>query len=134
MSLSSVQWDFLQDVAKLIEFAKENGYKLTGGELYRTTTQQAAYVYGIGLEVHSGIVKTVRDKKRSTTMDSQHLKRLAIDFNVFKDLDGDGYKDLTYKKEDVQLLGDFWESIRPENEWGGNWDSFKDIPHFQRNL
>ena len=109
MSMSNRQWEFLQDVSKLIEKAKELDIKLTGGELYRTKMQQEAYV----------------SKGLSKTYDSRHLDRLAIDFNFF--VDGK----LTYEKEDVQELGDYWESLRTRNEWGGNWKSFIDTPHFQ---
>ena len=26
----------------------------------------------------------------------------------------------------------FWESLNQKNSWGGNWASFKDVPHFER--
>lgn len=44
------------------------------------------------------------------------LWRMAIDFNLF--IDGK-FKQLT---EDHRELGEFWESIRPENRWGGHWN------------
>lgn len=109
MGTSDKQWLFLQDVAKLIQHAESIGIKLTGGELYRTKEQQELYIKA----------------GKSKTMKSKHLERLAIDFNFF--IDGK----LTYAKEDVQPLGDYWESLRPENSWGGNWKSFQDTPHFQ---
>lgn len=109
MSLSDKQWLFLQDVADLIKYAKDNNIKLTGGELYRTLDQQILYV----------------EAGKSQTTKSNHLRRLAIDFNFF--IDGS----LTYKKEDVQILGDYWESLRSGNSWGGNWKSFQDVPHFE---
>jgi len=111
MSKSNEQWLFLQDVALLIMEAKRLGIKLTGGELYRTEYQQAKY-FADG---------------KSKTMNSMHLKKLAVDFNFF--IGGQ----LTYKKEDIQPLGDYWESLDYKNEWGGNWKSFQDVPHFQRN-
>ena len=110
MSTSDRQWVFLQDVSKLINKAVELGIKLTAGETYRTEEQQQLYV----------------DKGLSKTLDSQHRKRLAIDFNFFT-TDGS----LSYDKQYVQPLGDYWESLRDGNEWGGNWDSFLDVPHFQ---
>lgn len=110
--LSTEQWAFLIDVAKLINFANDNGYQLTGGELFRTLEQQTIYF-------NSG---------KSKTMNSNHLKRLAIDFNFFKD------GKLLNSKSDVQPLGDFWESLHPQNRWGGNFKNFLDIPHFERNV
>ena len=69
MSLSDEQAAFLLDACKLITYATEQGFKVTGGELARTPEQQAIYF------------KTGRSK----TMKSIHLKRCAIDLNFFKD-------------------------------------------------
>jgi hypothetical protein len=113
LSLSDQQWLFLLDVAKLIEYARVNNYKLTGGELKRTVEQQKLYI----------------KQGRSTTMNSYHLKALAIDFNIFPDGNYDPSVDAG------RLLGDYWVSLNPElNVWGGNWKSFKDAPHFQRTV
>jgi hypothetical protein len=59
-------------------------------------------------------------------MKSMHLERLAFDINFFKN-----GKYLT-RKEEIQEIGDKWESMSPYNKWGGNWKNFKDIPHFER--
>lgn len=112
MSKVLEQFEFLKDVAKLIYFADQQGIVLTGGELFRTKEQQSIYV----------------NTGKSTTMHSKHMERLAIDFNFF--IDGV----LTYKKKDIQILGDYWESRNPKNQWGGNWESFVDCPHFQRTI
>lgn len=113
MSLSDTQWEFLKDVSLLIQYAERKGVKMTGGELYRTEDQQQIYI----------------DAGKSWTMDSKHLQRLAIDFNFF--IDGD----LTYKKSALQFLGDFWESLHPNNTWGGNWGrQHNDTPHFERTI
>jgi hypothetical protein len=112
MTIVNEQWQFIQDVAKLIEKAKSLGIVLTGGELHRTPEQQQIYL------------KTGKSK----TANSQHLKRLAIDFNFF--INGQ----LTYEKNKMQALGDFWESLSPANRWGGNFKSFTDTPHFERFL
>ena len=112
MSKVTEQWEFLQDVAKLIEKAKQLGITLTGGELYRTLEQQAIYL-------KSG---------KSKTSKSKHLERLAIDFNFF--VNGQ----LTYDKKTIQPLGDYWESLNTANRWGGNFTSFIDTPHFERNV
>ena len=69
MSLSQEQAAFLLDACKLIQYATEQGFVVTGGELARTPEQQAIYF------------KTGRSK----TMNSIHLKRCAIDLNFFKD-------------------------------------------------
>lgn len=115
MSINREQAIFLQHVAELIRKAPDYGLTLTGGELYRTPEQQA-------LHVKNG---------RSKTMDSQHLKRMAIDLNFFQE-EPDGSLRLVYDGENVRQLGAFWESLDPANRWGGNWSSFKDAPHFER--
>ena len=112
MSLVKEQAAFLKDVVKLLAKAEELGFVVTGGELYRTPEQQQIYV------------KTGRSK----TMNSIHLKRCAIDLNFFKD------GKLTYDARLLQPLGDYWESLDARNQWGGNWKSFKDVPHFQRTV
>lgn len=110
MSLVREQAAFLLDVCKLIEFATEQGFVLTAGELYRTPEQQEIYL------------KT----GRSRTMNSLHLKRLAVDFNIFKD------GKLVYDKVVLAPLGAFWESLHPLNSWGGNGRKLVDTPHFSR--
>lgn len=112
MSLVIEQAAFLLDVCKLIQRATELGFTVTGGELARTIEQQEIYV-------KSG---------RSKTMNSIHLKRCAIDLNFFQD------NKLTYDTGVLKPIGDYWESLHPKNKWGGNWKSFKDVPHFQRTV
>jgi len=112
MSLVAEQAAFLLDMCKLIQKATEMGFVVTGGELARTIEQQQIYV------------KTGRSK----TMNSIHLKRCAIDLNFFKD------GKLTYDVALLKPVGDYWESLNPKNQWGGNWKSFKDVPHFERRV
>lgn len=112
MSLVAEQAAFLLDVAKLINKATEMGFVVTGGELFRTPEQQQ-------IHVRAG---------RSKTMNSIHLKRCAIDLNFFKD------GKLTYDVAALMPVGDYWESLNPKNQWGGNWKSFKDVPHFERRV
>lgn len=104
------QASFLLDMGKLVAFATEQGFTVTGGELFRTPEQQDIYV-------RTG---------RSKTSASYHLKRLAIDLNFF--LDGK----LVYDAQALRPVGDYWQSLSPQNSWGGFWNSFKDLPHFER--
>lgn len=110
MSLVQEQAAFLKDVCKLLARAEELNFVVTAGELFRTVEQQQIYV------------KT----GRSTTMNSNHLRRCAIDLNFFK-----GGK-LTYSVDLLRPLGEYWKSLSPKNDWGGFWKSFKDVPHFER--
>lgn len=112
MRLVTEQAAFLLDACKLIAFATEQGFTVTGGELFRTPEQQTIYV-------RTG---------RSKTMQSNHLKRLAIDLNFIKD------KQLVYDKPSLEPIGAYWESLNPANRWGGHFRSFVDMPHFERNI
>lgn len=112
MSMVQEQHAFLQDVAKLIVFAAEQGFLVTGGELHRTPEQQQIYV------------KTGRSK----TMNSKHLSRTAIDLNFLKD------GKLVYDIPALTAIGQYWESLSPKNSAGMFWKSFKDVPHFERRV
>lgn len=112
MNLVAEQQAFLLDVCKLVTFATQQGFVVTGGELFRTAEQQEIYV------------KTGRSK----TMNSLHLKRCAIDLNFFKD------GKLIYDTKVLAPIGAYWESLGKKNSWGGNWNSFKDVPHFERRV
>jgi len=112
MGLVKEQAAFLLDVCKLINHATERGYVITAGELYRTLEQQQIYL------------KTGRSK----TLNSNHLKRLAIDLNFF--VNGK----LTWDKKVLAPIGEYWESLSPKNKWGGNFKSLVDVPHFERNV
>ena len=118
MSLVAEQNLFLLDVAKLIQESERLSFVVTGGELFRTPEQQAIYI------------KTGRSK----TLASKHLQRLAIDLNFFRK-DASGELKLVYDIPQLKPLGDFWEALSPgKNSWGGNWKSFKDVPHFERRV
>jgi hypothetical protein len=112
MGLVNEQASFLLDVCKLINYATAHGYVITAGELYRTLEQQQIYL------------KTGRSK----TLDSNHLKRLAIDLNFF--VNGK----LTWDKKVLAPIGEYWESLSPKNKWGGNFKSLVDVPHFERSI
>lgn len=110
MSLVKAQAEFLLDFCKLINYATSLGFTVTAGELARPVEMQKIYV----------------QTGRSTTMNSKHLLRLAGDLNFFKN------GKYVCSVEELQVLGDYWTSLNPKNRWGGNWNSFKDTPHFER--
>ena len=112
MSLVKEQAEFLRDVCRLVEYASDTGWVVTGGELWRSPEQQAVYV------------KTGRSK----TLQSNHLRRLAVDLNFFKG------GQLVYDVEQIRPLGIFWENLHDRNRWGGNFKSLVDVPHFERNV
>lgn len=92
MSLSKKQIQFTYAVSQLIQFAYMNGYGLTFGDAYATGGHKPG---------------------------SFHYKRLAIDFNLFKD------GDYLTETKDHEPLGKFWESLG--GTWGGR---FNDGNHY----
>jgi hypothetical protein len=106
------QAEFLTDVVELIRWCNEKGYAVTGGELERTAYQQAEYV-------RTG---------RSKTLQSNHIKRQAVDLHFFA-------PDGTYLTEydEIKFIGDYWVSLHAKNRWGGNFSTLCDCPHFERN-
>jgi hypothetical protein len=110
MSLFTEQNAFTLDLARLIAQAAELGFQMSLREVQRTSDQQAIYV----------------KMGRSQTMESNHLRSCAGDLYFMRD----GV--LVMDKASLQPLGDFWEALNPKNSWGGNWNSFKDLPHFER--
>ena len=115
MKLSEKQAIFSKNIASLIVYADLLGISLTFGDAFRNEFTQKEYV-------RTGL---------SQTLDSQHRKRLAVDFNFFTN------GKLTYKYEDTKELGSFWVSLHEDNRWGGDFnkngveDGFVDTPHFE---
>lgn len=114
MTLAQKQILFQRDLRKLMDFIESKGYTFTVGEVQRTKDQQALY-YTQG---------------KTKTLNSQHLKKLACDLFIGKD-DFDAFQP-TWDITELEEFGDFWESLSPDNQWGGHW-KFIDAPHFQRN-
>lgn len=114
MKLSEQQRIFTKDIGLLIQFAYSIGIELTFGDAYRSEEQQQIYV----------------DNGLSRTMNSNHLKRLAVDFNFF--INGE----LTYDKDLLECLGVFWGNLSEKNRWGGYFKNYKDgdSPHFERDI
>lgn len=109
MTIGQAQRRFTLLIAKLIVHAYENGWELTFGEAYRTKDQQVIYI----------------QQGKSQTMNSRHLSRLAVDFNLF--ING---KYMT-RSEDYEPLGTYWESLDGHCVWGGRWKSLADGNHFE---
>ena len=115
MTKAEQQMMFLKGAARLILQAESFGLYVTGGELFRTQEQQEYFL-------RTG---------KSKIPHSNHQERMAIDLNFFKK-GPDGEFVLTWQKQDIQKLGDWWEQQDPLNRWGGNWTGFIDTPHFER--
>lgn len=100
--------DLLDKLKNIDQFPKlADGYVMIGGEMLRTEEQQRIYV----------------EQGKSKTYDSRHLKRLAVDLYLF--INGQIVAN-------PKWMGDIWESLSPDNQWGGNWTSIFDPNHFEK--
>jgi hypothetical protein len=106
MVTSDRQKEFALNISKLIQHIFDSGCSCTLGEAYRTADQAALYA---------------RDGKG--ILNSQHRDRLAMDINLFS-------KDGKYEKktESYSYFGKYWESLHPDNRWGGR---YSDGNHFE---
>lgn len=111
MKLGEKQEEFTHNLAMLILYAESQGFKCRLREVQRTAEQQEIYL------------KTGKSK----TSKSNHLNSCAGDIYFTKN------GNLVENKADLQKLGDYWESLSSENSWGGNYKTFLDCPHFERN-
>jgi hypothetical protein len=103
MTLGQKQRKFVRMIAKLIEWAYENGYELTFGDAYRDPRLHGDFGEKLGYSAAKSI----------------HKLRLAVDLNLFKD--GNFLADT----EAHTPLGVKWESMG--GTWGGR---FKDGNHY----
>ncbi len=110
MKLLELQQLFARDTLKLFQFIEDHNYTFTYGEAYRTPEQAE-------LDAKTGI----------GIANSLHIKRLAIDINIFNEKG-----EYLNKTEDYELFGKFWESICPTNRWGGHFEKIVDGNHFER--
>jgi hypothetical protein len=108
LTLRQQQSLFVQMVAKLINFAYENGYELTFGDAYRDPR-----VFGL-----------LGERKGYGAASSFHKQRLAIDLNLFKD------GKFLATTEAHKPLGDYWKSIG--GTWGGDFKN-PDGNHYSLN-
>ncbi len=108
MSLGDKQREFAYHVSLLIQHIYANGYTVTLGDAYRDPR-----VHGqMGEKIAYGRAK------------SAHKQRLAIDLNLF-----DMEKTFLTTTEDHKPFGEYWESLHPDNVWGGRFD---DGNHYSR--
>jgi hypothetical protein len=108
-TLGQKQRRFTKMIAELILWAYSQGYEITVGDAYRDPR----------LHGELGIKKGYGHAK------SGHKQRLAMDLNLFKDIDGDGDLDYLEKTEYHRVLGEKWESMG--GSWGGR---FQDGNHY----
>ncbi len=92
------------------------------------TTSPIDFGVSCGLRTKDEQRELVREGK-STTMNSRHLTGHAVDIYAY--IDGAA----NWEMPNYKTIADHVKSIARKNdvalEWGGDWESFPDGPHFQ---
>lgn len=98
------------------------------------TTQDFSVVEGLrSFERQKALVA----KGASTTLNSRHLTGHAVDLMPYPfkgDIDGDGvinFEDWDQYYPIADAMKEAAEEFKIDLEWGGDWKSFKDGPHWQ---
>jgi hypothetical protein len=125
-----IQSRFAFDVGKLLAHIEGLGYQATFSEAFRSKMEAWVNSLPPGCMLHA--FKSGQDSFYFSDVvgglgiqNSLHCQRLAVDLNIF--INGDLVED----KATLQPIGDYWESLRPGNSWGGNWTSRLDTDHFE---
>ena len=113
MSLQPKQNIFSVNFAKLVLYASSLGYEVSIREVGRHQIIQKLY---LGNEVIVTGWKRFKQTPTSHAEYSYHLDAIAGDLLLFKD--GNWIQDL----KSYLPIGQYWESLHPDNVWGGNWD------------
>lgn len=114
-------------VVKLQQECLKQGIKIKIGECVRTVAEQDA-LYAKGRTVAGSIVTNAK----GSTYSSMHQWGVAFDFYLGMDVDKDGktsddaFNNATGLFNKVGAIGK-----ELGLEWGGDWKSIKDLPHFQ---
>lgn len=99
LSLRQKQSIFAFLVARLLIKMNEMGYEFTLGEAWRPP-EEAERLAKLGVGIKNSL----------------HIKKLAIDINLFKD------GRYLSASEDHKELGKWWERQHTLCRWGGRWD------------
>ena len=118
----------LQDkLYQLVELCEKKGIIIAIGECLRTVAEQDA-LYAQGRTTPGSVVTNAK----GSTYSSMHQWGVAFDFYLKMDVDGDGKtSDDSFNNSTglFEAVGQIGKSIGLE--WGGDWKSIKDRPHFQ---
>ena len=115
-------------VVKLQQECKKQGIKIKIGECVRTVAEQNA-LYAKG---RNGVPGPIVTKAKGTDYRSMHQWGVAFDFFLDMDVDKDGKKSDDVFNNATKLFNKVGAIGKKLGlEWGGDWKSIKDLPHFQ---
>lgn len=126
-NISDLHPELQEKITELKKLCKKNGITIGISECLRTVAEQDA-LYAQGRTKKGPIVTNAKGSSYS----SMHQWGVAFDFYLIMDVDGDGstsddaFNNATHLFDKVGKLG-----VSIGLEWGGNWKSICDTPHFQ---
>ena len=126
-NVSQLHPELQKKVVKLQKECLKAGIKIKIGECFRTVAEQNA-LYAKGRTAPGSIVTNAKGNSYS----SMHQWGVAFDFFLDIDIDKDGktsddaFNNATKLFNKVGAIGK-----KLGLEWGGDWKSIKDLPHFQ---
>lgn len=126
-NVSQLHPELQKKVVKLQKECLKVGIKIKIGECFRTVAEQNA-LYAKGRTAPGSIVTNAKGNSYS----SMHQWGVAFDFFLDMDVDKDGKKSDDVFNNATKLFNKVGAIGKKLGlEWGGDWKSIKDLPHFQ---
>lgn len=127
-NVSQLHPELKKKVVKLQKECLKAGIKIKIGECIRTVAEQNA-LYAKG---RNGVPGPIVTKAKGTDYRSMHQWGVAFDFFLDMDVDKDGKKSDDVFNNATKLFNKVGAIGKKLGlEWGGDWKSIKDLPHFQ---
>jgi hypothetical protein len=127
-NISQLHPELKKKVVKLQKECLKAGIKIKIGECVRTVAEQNA-LYAKG---RNGVPGPIVTKAKGTDYRSMHQWGVAFDFFLDMDVDKDGKKSDDVFNNATKLFNKVGAIGKKLGlEWGGDWKSIKDLPHFQ---
>ena len=127
-NVSQLHHELKKKVVKLQKECLKAGIKIKIGECVRTVAEQNA-LYAKG---RNGVPGPIVTKAKGTDYRSMHQWGVAFDFLLDTDVDKDGKKSDDVFNNATKLFNKVGAIGKKLGlEWGGDWKSIKDLPHFQ---
>lgn len=127
-NVSQLHHELKKKVVKLQKECLKAGIKIKIGECVRTVAEQNA-LYAKG---RNGVPGPIVTKAKGTDYRSMHQWGVAFDFLLDMDVDKDGKKSDDVFNNATKLFNKVGAIGKKLGlEWGGDWKSIKDLPHFQ---
>lgn len=110
-------------MTELVELSEKEGIPIRVTETVRTVKRQNK-LYNKGRDDEGNIIKKEKVVTNAKGEDYSSLHQWGIAFDICIDEKGS-----EYDEEKLKKVGELGKSIGLE--WGGDWTTFEDTPHFQ---